>query len=108
MTKSNRFLLTGAAIAGASVAATNADTALTRTTVTDQAGRYELIALPVGKYEIRASKTGFAGQVRSGVVLVVGQEATADMSLKVGNVSEQVRVVADAPIVERKAIVLQQ
>ncbi len=90
---------TGAAIAGASVAATNEDTALARTTVTDQAGRYELIALPVGKYEIRASKAGFAEQVRAGVVLVVGQEATADMSLKVGNVSEQVRVVADAPIV---------
>ena len=90
---------TGAAIAGASVAATNEDTALTRTTTTDQAGRYELIALPVGRYEIKASKAGFAEQVRSGVVLVVGQDATADMSLKIGNVSEQVKVVADAPII---------
>src|SRR5215472_5806928 len=90
---------TSAAVTGATVTATNIDTAFSRSTVTDQAGRYQLIALPIGKYEIRASKTGFAEQVRSGVVLVVGQDATADMSLQVGKVTEQVKVVGNVPIV---------
>ena len=90
---------TGAAVTGAAVAARNVDTGLMRNTITDQAGRYQLVALTVGRYELRASKTGFAEQVRSGIVLVVGQDATADMSLQVGKVTEQVTVTSDVPIV---------
>ncbi len=90
---------TGAAITGAAVSSKNVDTGLTRNTITDQAGRYQLVALPVGKYEIRVSKAGFAEQVRTGIVLVVGQDATADMSLQVGKVNEQVKVTSDVPIV---------
>jgi len=90
---------TGAALTGAAVVARNVDTGLRRNSVTDQAGRYRLAALPVGRYEIRASKSGFAEQVRSGIVLVVGQDATADMSLQVGKVNEQVKVTSDVPIV---------
>src|SRR5580704_5507630 len=70
---------TGAAIAGANVAAQNLDTSVTRSTVTDQAGRYELLALPIGRYEIHATKDGFAEQIRTGIQLVVGQDATADL-----------------------------
>jgi len=90
---------TGAAITGAAVTAKNVDTGLTRNTITDQAGRYQLVALPIGSYELRAAKSGFAEEVRSGIVLVVGQDATADMSLHVGKVNEQVQVTSDVPIV---------
>ncbi len=55
--------------------------------------------LPVGRYEVEVQKSGFAGALRSGIVLVVGQDATADLTLKVGDVNEQVRVVADASMV---------
>src|SRR3979411_2055901 len=41
----------GAAVAAASVTATNLDTGLSRDTLTDQAGRYRFLALPVGRYE---------------------------------------------------------
>jgi hypothetical protein len=90
---------TGAAVPGANVTAKDIDTGVSRTTITDQAGRYELLALPVDRYEVRAAKEGFTEEVRSGIHLVVGQDATADLSLKVGNVKEQVQVVADAPVV---------
>jgi len=90
---------TGAAITAAAVTVTKIDTGMTRNTVTDQAGRYLFAALPVGRYEIRASKAGFAEQLRTGIVLVVGQDATADMSLRVGKVSEQVKVSSNVPIV---------
>ena len=90
---------TGAAVTGASVTATSIDTGLSRSTITDQAGRYQMAALPIGRYELRASKTGFAEQIRTGILLVVGQDATADMSLQVGKVSEQVKVVANVPVV---------
>ncbi len=90
---------TGAAIAGANVNAQNRDTSVTRSTVTDQAGRYELLALPIGHYEIHATKAGFAEEIRTGIQLVVGQDATADLSLKVGKVTEQVKVESNVPVV---------
>ena len=89
----------GAAVQGSTVTATNVGTGLSRTTVTDQAGRYELVALPIGQYQISAKKDGFAERVRTGIVLVVGQDATADLSLPLGKVTEQVKVVADVPVV---------
>ena len=55
--------------------------------------------LPIGRYELSAKKTGFAEEVRTGVLLVVGQDATADFSLKVGQVTEQVKVEANVALV---------
>ena len=58
-----------------------------------------MVALPLGHYEVRATKQGYAERIRTGVVLVVGQDATADLVLKIGEVKEQVTVIEDAPIV---------
>src|ERR1700761_221971 len=89
----------GAAVSGATVTAKDTDMGISRVTVTDTAGRYELPGLPLGPYEVEAAKGGFDGGLRSGILLVVGQDAPADLTLKVGSVSEQVGGVADAPIV---------
>jgi Carboxypeptidase regulatory-like domain len=89
----------GAAVSAASVTAKNVDTGLSRTVPTDQGGRYRFFALPVGPYEVRVTKDGFAEGIRSGVRLVVGQDATVDLSLHVGQVSEQIKVTEDAPVV---------
>jgi hypothetical protein len=89
----------GAAVAGAKVTATNAETGVPRDAVTDNAGHYDFVALPIGRYELRARETGFAEQVRSGIVLVVGQAATADLTLRVGEVNQEVKVVGDAEMV---------
>jgi len=75
------------------------DTGLSRDTVTDQAGRYQLFALPLGQYEVRVKKAGFAEAVRTGIRLVVGQDARVDLTLRVGAVSEEMRVTGDSAIV---------
>lgn len=89
----------GAAVSGASVTARNLDTGLSRTAQTDQTGRYRFFALAIGPYEVTATKDGFAEAIRSGIRLAVGQDATVDLGLRVGQVSEQVVVTEDAPIV---------
>jgi len=89
----------GATVSAASVTAKNVDTGLSRTVPTDQSGRYRFFALAVGSYEVRVTKEGFAEAIRSGIRLVVGQDATVDLRLRVGQVSEQVRVTGDAPVV---------
>jgi len=90
---------TGGVVAGATVTANDLDTGVSRTVVTSQVGQYEIVALPLGRYEVRATKQGYAERIRTGVVLVVGQDATADLVLQVGEVKEQVTVTEDAPIV---------
>jgi Carboxypeptidase regulatory-like domain len=89
----------GAAVFSASVTAKSLDTGMSRTAPTDQTGRYRFLALPVGLYEVRVTKEGFAEGIRSGIRLVVGQDATADVGLHVGRVTEQVKVTEDAPVV---------
>jgi len=90
----------GAAVGGAVVNVKSLDTGVARSTATDVAGRYQVLALGVGSYEVRVTKDGFATGLRTGIRLVVGQEATVDVSLRVGGVSEEMKVTADAPIVE--------
>jgi hypothetical protein len=89
----------GAAVAGAMVTAKSVDTGISRTVPTDPGGRFRFFSLPVGLYEIRVTKEGFAEAIRSGITLAVGQDASVDVSLRVGQVSEQVKVTADAPVV---------
>ena len=89
----------GAAVSAASVTAKNLDTGTSRTIPTDQRGRYRFFALLVGPYEVRVTKEGFGEEVRSGIRLVVRQDATVDLGLRVGQVSEQVKVTEDAPLV---------
>jgi Carboxypeptidase regulatory-like domain len=90
---------TGGAVASATVTANDLDTGVSRTVVTSQVGQYEMVALPLGRYEVRATKQGYDQRIRTGVILVVGQDATADLVLQVGQVKEQVTVTEDAPIV---------
>ena len=90
---------TGGVVTEATVTANDLDTGVSRTVITSQVGQYEMVALPVGHYEVRATKQGYAERIRTGVVLVVGQDATADFVLQVGEVKEQVAVTEDTPIV---------
>jgi hypothetical protein len=89
----------GARVPSAMITVKNVETGALRSTATDDAGRYQVLALPVGEYEIRISKSGFQEQLRSGVHLVVGQEAGVDLTLQVGEVKQQVTVAGEAPIV---------
>ncbi len=90
----------GARVAGASVTVKSVDTGAARTATTDSSGVYQVISVPVGDYQIRASKSGFTDVVRQGVHLVVGQDATVDLTLDVRQLSEAVTVTADALVVD--------
>jgi Carboxypeptidase regulatory-like domain len=89
----------GAAVQSASVTAKDTDSGISRTTLTNQAGQYALFELPVGHYELHAKKDGFAEKVRTGIFLVVGQDATADLTLQVGQIQQQATVTENVPIV---------
>ena len=89
----------GAAVSSATVKAKNVETGAVRSGATDEEGRYLILALPVGEYEVRVSKAGFQDGMRGGIHLVVGEEANVDLRLQVGSLTSEVSVTEDAPMV---------
>src|SRR5579863_5036093 len=89
----------GAPLPSAAVTAVDLETGATRATTTDDAGHYLVLALAVGQYEVRVTKPGFQDAIRTGIRLVIGQEASVDLTLQVSSVKSEIRVTADAPIV---------
>ena len=81
---------TGAVLPGANITIRNVDTGLTRSSVTDERGAYRVPALNVGTYEVQVEMSGFQRAVRQGITLTVGREAVVDMTMNVGDVSEEI------------------
>jgi hypothetical protein len=90
----------GAAIPHADVTIRELDTGQSRTLMSDERGSYRVLALPVGRYEVKAEQPGFKTAVRTGITLVVGQEATVDIVLEIGVATEQVAVSAEASLID--------
>jgi len=90
---------TGAVVSAANVQVTDTDTGATRTTVTDASGRYQVLSLPVGDYDVRVSKQGFSEDVRTGIRLAVAEDAAVNVTLKIGAVNQRLTVNGDAPLV---------
>jgi outer membrane receptor protein involved in Fe transport len=87
-----------AIVTNATVTVRNVKTNESRTTQTDSDGRYRFTGMPVGDYEITVESTGFAKYVQSGITLVLNQQATVDVTLKTGQLTEVVNVVENASI----------
>jgi len=90
----------GAVVPNAQIEVRNTNTGVARTISADPAGRYSVLSLPVGDYEVRANAPGFRTTVQSGITLVIDRTALVDFNLTVGQVSETVSVTADAPLIE--------
>src|SRR5256885_13895801 len=82
----------GAVLPGVEVTATQTDTGIVRTTVTNETGSYVLPNLLVGPYRLEAALPGFRTFVQTGIVLQVGTNPVINPVLQVGQVSEQVEV----------------
>jgi Carboxypeptidase regulatory-like domain len=82
---------TGSAIAGGAVRIKNLETGLVRALTTDESGRYEAPALPVGAYEVSAEKAGFQS-ARARLNLVLGQRASLEIVLAVAELQQNVQV----------------
>jgi hypothetical protein len=90
---------TGAAVGDATVTARNLETGATRVVITGPDGNFRILALPLGRQEVKAEKASFKSAVRTGITLEVGQEAVVNLRLEVGEVAESVVVVEGAPLV---------
>jgi hypothetical protein len=90
----------GAVLPGVTVTLHNTATNYQQTVVTDSAGRFRAVLLPLGPYEVIASLEGFAKSIEKGVDLALGQTRTLALRLKQAAMSEQIVVTAAAPLIE--------
>jgi Cna protein B-type domain. len=89
-----------AAIAGAAVVVTNAETNVPVKLTTNESGYYEASLLPGGTYIVQAESSGFKKSVRGGILLPIGTRFLVDMHLSIGSITETVEVKGDAPLLD--------
>src|SRR6185295_4816979 len=71
----------GAVVPGVEVTATQTDTGIKRTVVTNGTGEYILPNLQIGPYGLEASKQGFRTYVQTGIQLQVNTNPVIPISL---------------------------
>ena len=71
-----------------------------RTVATDEQGRYRIVDLRPGVYQLTFTLTGFNRFVRDGIDLPTNFVATIDASLSIGALEESVTVSGQAPTVD--------
>jgi hypothetical protein len=90
----------GAVVTNATVTATDVAKGIKHTVATDNNGQYRLTGLQPAAYSLSVAKSGFQTELAKNVVVNVGQTSTVDFPMKVSQVSEQVEVTAEPPVVE--------
>src|ERR1700684_1509063 len=97
----------GAAVAGATVTATNKETGVKYDSVTNLTGEYRLNNVPVGHYGVSAAAAGFTTAVVEGVELQLNHTSSINLVLAVGAVSTTVEVTAAAASIDTSTAQLQ-
>ena len=90
---------TSIAVPGATVTVEQSVTGYKQVVKTGTAGDYLFPSLPVGDYQLTVEMSGFTTYEQKGIILTVGRAATQNVTLKVGSVSQQVTVEANASLV---------
>ncbi len=89
-----------AALPNASVSVTNVDTNVTSKTTSNNEGAYVLPYLNPGIYKLVATAKGFKSIYRNGIELRVHDRLQIDLVFEVGDVSEQITVTGETPLLE--------
>ena len=91
---------TGAIISSANVTITNQATSSSTVVQVDSQGNYTSPPLRVGTYSVAVEATGFQSQTRTGITLEVQDRRRIDFVLTVGQVSQNVSVTDQAPVMQ--------
>lgn len=93
---------TGAVVPGAQVSLVEVQTQARLETRTDTSGYYSFNALDLGNYTITVTAPSFKTYVQSEIVLNAGKSIRLDVTLQLGQVSQQVSVTGAPPVVETR------
>jgi hypothetical protein len=86
----------GAVVPAAQISLTNRQTGQARTGQTDAEGRYSILNILPGLYDVKAIAAGFRPVTQSGVAVSINAVARIDLHLEIGNLADAVTVSAAA------------
>src|SRR5215831_17617896 len=89
-----------AAVAGATVTITNANTNQSRQTLTNEVGAYSFPTTEAGTYTLRVSKEGFSTVSEANVAVSINNVVRVNVVLKVGAITETINVSAEAAVLQ--------
>ena len=89
-----------ATLPGVTVTLRNESTNAELTTVTNDQGAFVHPFVPIGRYTLTATLQGFSTAKRGDVEVRVGDRLTIDLTLTVGNLTEEVVVSGGTPLLE--------
>src|SRR5437588_3047588 len=90
----------GAAVAGATVTATNQQTGLEKSATSSDEGLFRIILLPPGIYTVKTSASGFSQSEVKDVTVTVGSRTPLDVKLTIGGTTNTVTISEAVPLVE--------
>ncbi|MEN3333922.1 MAG: hypothetical protein V7641_3287 [Blastocatellia bacterium] len=90
----------GAVVPGAKVTATSPALARPMDATSDSGGNYRFQSVPVGKYTVTATQSGFKSVAKQEVEVQLNKTSTIDFDLPAGNVSETVTVTASGESID--------
>lgn len=90
----------GALVQGASINVKNLETGFERTVTSNSDGFFTAPLLPLGKYRVTTTASGFTDSVLENVVVSIGQTLSLRIELKIGGAVETVDVSSEAENVE--------
>src|ERR1043165_1921295 len=90
----------GSVVPNATVTARNEATSVERTAQSDSDGNFSIASLPAGTYTIQVQAQGFKRDLVQHFAIEVGRTIQRNFQLEVGDVSENITVTADAPVIE--------
>src|SRR5438128_1170843 len=85
-----------ALIPGVTITATNTQTGIVNTAVTNESGTYQFASLQPGVYKVSAELPGFQTQSYNDVTLGVAQQLRLNFTLQIGTVATAVEVTISA------------
>jgi len=88
----------GAVVANATVTATNVNTGIVTRAVSNSSGDYEVPALHVGVYSIKADASGFSPAEAKNISIAVGARQRIDLTLNVGQAAATTVEVSDVAL----------
>jgi hypothetical protein len=91
---------TGGVVPGVKIVINNTATGSVANAVTNGVGIFDAANLQPGIYDLTVYATGFATLVRNHITLTVGQELVLNLTLQVGDTSQQIEVTTEAPTVD--------
>jgi Carboxypeptidase regulatory-like domain len=93
----------GAAVAGATITATDTARGTVYTSPSNDTGFYSIPHLPVGQYTLKVEAKGFQTAIHPAFTLVLNQVARVDVQMTVGQVTQTVEVSSEEPLLQTEA-----